>query len=248
MLTLLLLAAAAATGGADLAGADFVCPTWDCWDERAATADADLAGADLAGAMARSCAGIDDPAWPASRPSPTVGFCATVARTGAGSPDGSGIMDRGFWSEYAADEAARFLEGWDFYRRYGDAGTLEISPSVSGAGGTFPPDVNVTVRFDHSWPGPGGGRYEQTATMEKTGPWEYWFEELYGPPYVIDGRAAHGSTVTCIEGFYLDTDADACLPFTPCPAGSALYDGVCITDMACRGLRGSYLIDGETWR
>ena len=157
-------------------------------------------------------------------------------------------MDHGFWSEYAADEAMRFLEGWDFYRRYGDAGTLEISPSVSGAGGTFPPDVNVTVRFDHSWPGPGGGRYEQTALMEEFGTWDYWFRELYGPPYVIDGKSAHGSTVTCIEGFYLDTDADACLPFTPCPAGSALYDGVCITGMACRGTRGSYLIDGELWR
>lgn len=215
------------------------------------------AGVGAADELAESCVGAQAQAPPLHRLSRDYGFCDTAVWIAVNGLDGRTLEDAGFWSAYASDRAARFTEGGGFHRHHIDMETLEIVPSVSDPAAAFPPDINVTVRFEHGWPadaaGPcpervwpascdGGGRFEQTYTMNSDYGFNFWKQS-----YVVDGRPAHGSTVSCIEGFYLDIDADVCRPWPRCPPATALYNGVCITWKACEGPRDAYVIDGERW-
>ncbi len=229
MLALMLLAAAAAVAGG---------------------------GGEAADGLAESCAGVQARAPPTYEQNRRPSFCETAVWIAAAGLNGRALEDPGFWSAFASDRAARLVEGGGFYGHRVDLDTVEIVPSVSDPAASFPPSVNVTIRFDHGpptgrgpcpevvWPAScgGGGSFEQTYTMNEDYNFDFWTQ-----PYLVDGRSALGSTVTCIAGFYLDTDASACLPLSRCPSGSALYDGVCITWKACRGERDAYVIDGERW-
>lgn len=206
--------------------------------------------------LAESCVGAQAHVPPPYKSSRDPDFCETAVWITPVGLDGRTLETAVFWSSYASDRAARFVEGGGFHRHRIDVETLEIVPSVSDPAASFPPGVNVTIRFDHGPPtgrGPcpelvwsascgGAGRFEHTYAMNEDYTFDFWTQ-----PYLVDGRLAHGSTVSCIEGFYLDIDADACLPLSRCPPGSALYDGVCITWKACRGQRDAYVIDGRRW-
>ena len=222
----------------------------------AAAATAAGGGGEAADELAESCTGAQAQAPPTYKQNRRPGFCETAVWIAPAGLDGRALEDPGFWSAYASDRAARFVEGGGFHRHRIDMDTLEIAPSVSDPAASFPPGVNVTIRFDHGpptgrgpcpelvWPAScgGAGRFEQTYAMNADYTFDFWTQ-----PYLVDGRSALGSTVSCIEGFYLDIDAGICRPHPRCPPGSALYDGVCITWKACRGQRDAYVIDGRRW-
>lgn len=222
----------------------------------AAAAAAADGGGGAADELAESCVGAQAQAPPTYKQNRWPDFCETAVWIAPVGLDGRTLERTGFWSAYASDRAARFVEGGGFHRHRIDMETLEIVPSVSDPAASFPPGANVTIRFEHGPPtgrGPcpelvwsascgGGGRFEHTYAMNED--YRFLFSKL---PYVVDGRLAHDSTVSCIEGFYLDIDADACLPLSRCPPGYALYNGVCITWKACRGERDAYVIDGKRW-
>ena len=196
-------------------------------------------GGHLADVLAESCAIADGRTPPAWAPRPESAFCRAAALAGAVPSDGQRLVEPAFWSEFAASEARDFVGRWEFYQRHADRDTLEIVPSVSDPAVAFPPDVSVTIRFAHS--GPGGGHVEHVYAMDN---YRFAFLSL---PYVVDGPAPHAAAVTCIDGFYLDIDADMCRPLPACPPGSVLYDELCVSPSACRGSGGTYVVDGERW-
>jgi len=166
-------------------------------------------------------------------------FCEAARVLGAADPGGGPPTYADVWAEYAGQKARRHLDGWEFYRQYADAGTLEIvAPGSPGDGGRLPPDANVTIRFSHG--GPGEGRFDYAFAID-------YERASWRVPFIVDGEPAYGAEPSCPLGFYYNADAGACSPFPRCPVGTAPHDGVCFTDWVCREPHGGRYFDGEWW-
>lgn len=197
-------------------------PAWDVSGESAAE-------------LVASCSGFDDPhAGAGTVPDPGSVFCRMVGERGIAESDAWRITEEIDWEEYAKRAAAHLVDGWGFYRQVADRDTLEVGVSVGG-GGDPVPGMNATVKLDY--PRHYQNYYRDGKFIDE-GTLEYTLAIGVGGggptlPVMIDGQPAEGSTLGCLDGYFLQWPGTQCSRYDPCDYRSPVVGGMCDVSEYC---------------